>query len=174
VRNRALILERLPSINEARKAIEKKRKPSDTRSRSSPKQFESSSTLVDTPAVNGNTERAQRILPPRRIEPKRRHMPKGQRAMAVAFVYPEPEKGGRGKKGKAAETGASRTSLRTCACKFAHTSWSPLKIGGRPLGANAPAVDFSRFDPLSVFCTALLLFRRLAPNSSSNVTMILR
>jgi len=29
----------------------------------------------------------------------RRHMTKGQRAMAVAMIYPEPEKGGRGKKG---------------------------------------------------------------------------
>ncbi len=28
----------------------------------------------------------------------RRHMTKGQRAMAVAKIYPEPEKGGRGKK----------------------------------------------------------------------------
>ena len=27
-----------------------------------------------------------------------RHMAKGQRAMAVAKIYPEPEKGGRGKK----------------------------------------------------------------------------
>jgi hypothetical protein len=34
----------------------------------------------------------------------RRHLSKGQQAMAVAFAYPEPEKGGRGKKGKAAET----------------------------------------------------------------------
>jgi hypothetical protein len=28
-------------------------------------------------------------------------MPKGQKAMAVAFQYPESEKGGRGKKGQA-------------------------------------------------------------------------
>ena len=28
----------------------------------------------------------------------RRHMTKGQRAMAVAMIYPEPEKGGRGEK----------------------------------------------------------------------------
>ena len=27
-----------------------------------------------------------------------RHMTKGQRAMAIAMIYPEPEKGGRGKK----------------------------------------------------------------------------
>ena len=30
---------------------------------------------------------------------RRRHLTKGQQAMAVAMVYPEPEKGGRGKKG---------------------------------------------------------------------------
>ena len=28
----------------------------------------------------------------------RRHMTKGQQAMAVAMIYPDPEKGGRGKK----------------------------------------------------------------------------
>ncbi len=31
-------------------------------------------------------------------KPLGRHMTKGQRAMAVAKIYPEPEKGGRGKK----------------------------------------------------------------------------
>ena len=30
--------------------------------------------------------------------PLRRHMTKGQRAMAVAMIYPEPEKRGRGNK----------------------------------------------------------------------------
>ncbi|MGO6724414.1 hypothetical protein ACCS51_25940 [Rhizobium ruizarguesonis] len=30
----------------------------------------------------------------------RRHLTKGQRAMAVAMMYPEPEKGGRGKNSK--------------------------------------------------------------------------
>jgi len=36
----------------------------------------------------------------------------GQRAMAVAILYPEPEKGGRGKKEKAPETcGFSRQRL---------------------------------------------------------------
>ena len=34
----------------------------------------------------------------------RRHLNKGQQAMAVAFAYPEPDKPGRGKKGKAEET----------------------------------------------------------------------
>jgi hypothetical protein len=29
-----------------------------------------------------------------------RHRTKGQRAMAVAMIYPKPEKGGRGKKSK--------------------------------------------------------------------------
>lgn len=44
---------------------------------------------------------------------KRRHMTLGQRAMAVAFAYPEPEKGGRGHKGKSSETdGFSATRLK--------------------------------------------------------------
>jgi ParB-like chromosome segregation protein Spo0J len=35
---------------------------------------------------------------------ERRQIKKGQKAMAMAFLYPEPEKGGRGKKSKALET----------------------------------------------------------------------
>jgi hypothetical protein len=43
---------------------------------------------------------------------KRRHLSAGQKAMAVAFAYPEPEKGGRGKKGNLPETsGFSRQRL---------------------------------------------------------------
>ncbi|HXV29193.1 MAG TPA: hypothetical protein VD840_02580 [Sinorhizobium sp.] len=38
----------------------------------------------------------------------RRHMSKGQRAMAVAMLYPEPEEGGRGKKS------AARNMRETC------------------------------------------------------------
>jgi hypothetical protein len=34
----------------------------------------------------------------------RRDLSKGERAMALAFLYPEAEKGGRAKKGKAEET----------------------------------------------------------------------
>src|SRR5271154_7144810 len=36
---------------------------------------------------------------------QRRNLTKGQQAMAVAMIYPEAEKGGRGNKGKAPETG---------------------------------------------------------------------
>jgi ParB-like chromosome segregation protein Spo0J len=35
----------------------------------------------------------------------RRHLSKGQQAMAVALLYPEPEKGGRGKLRNGSETG---------------------------------------------------------------------
>jgi hypothetical protein len=39
-----------------------------------------------------------------RSRSERRDISAGQRAMGMAFLYPEPEKGGRGKKGKAAES----------------------------------------------------------------------
>ena len=41
----------------------------------------------------------------------RRHMTKGQRAMAVAMIHPEPAKGGRGKKGPIESAGFSRDYL---------------------------------------------------------------
>jgi hypothetical protein len=44
---------------------------------------------------------------------ERRNISKGEQAMALAWLYPEPEKGGRGKKGKASETdGFSSTRLK--------------------------------------------------------------
>lgn len=43
----------------------------------------------------------------------KRHLSKAQRAMATAFAFPDPEKGGRGNKGKASETdGFSATRLK--------------------------------------------------------------
>lgn len=46
-------------------------------------------------------------------------MSKGARAMALAMIYPDPEKGGRGNKGKALETNAFDPSrlrqARNCA-----------------------------------------------------------
>jgi hypothetical protein len=42
---------------------------------------------------------------------KRRHLNKGQQAMALAFAYPEPEKGGRGKK-KTVEISSTFSSKR--------------------------------------------------------------
>lgn len=43
----------------------------------------------------------------------RRHLDKGQQAIAVAILYPDPDKGGRGNKGKASETdGFSATRLK--------------------------------------------------------------
>jgi hypothetical protein len=41
----------------------------------------------------------------------RRHMSQGQRAMALAMIYPEPTKGGRGKKGASDLHGINHTSL---------------------------------------------------------------
>jgi hypothetical protein len=42
---------------------------------------------------------------------KRRHLNAGQRAMAVAMMYPDPEKGGRGKTNSLAAKGFSTASL---------------------------------------------------------------
>jgi ParB-like nuclease domain len=53
---------------------------------------------------------------------ERRDISKGQKAMAVAWNYPDPEKGGRGKKGKASETnGFSQVRLREARAVLAHS-----------------------------------------------------
>jgi hypothetical protein len=52
----------------------------------------------------------------------RRHLTKGQQAMAVALVYPDGGKGGRGKKGNPAETaGFSATRLKQARAVLAHS-----------------------------------------------------
>lgn len=53
----------------------------------------------------------------------RRFMTKGQRAMALAMVYPEPEKGGRGKEGKLAKSLGefSGESVRQARAVLAHS-----------------------------------------------------
>ena len=51
------------------------------------------------------------------------HMTKGQRAMAVAKIYPEPEKGGRGKKAlKNSEFGVSRQYIGFARTVLHHAS----------------------------------------------------
>jgi hypothetical protein len=53
----------------------------------------------------------------------RRHLTKGQQAMAMAMVYPDGGKGGRGKKGNPAETaGFSERRLRQARTVLAHSS----------------------------------------------------
>lgn len=50
----------------------------------------------------------------------RRHMTKGQRAMAVAMIYPEPEKGGRGNKSSVSEEfSGTRVSMARTVLKWA-------------------------------------------------------
>jgi hypothetical protein len=51
---------------------------------------------------------------------RRRHMTKGQRAMAVAMIYPEAEKGGRSKKSSVSkEFGGERLSCARTVIAFA-------------------------------------------------------
>lgn len=53
---------------------------------------------------------------------ERRNISKGEQAMAVAWLYPEPEKGGRGNKGKAAETADfSQRRLREARAVYRHS-----------------------------------------------------
>jgi hypothetical protein len=53
---------------------------------------------------------------------QRRNVSKGQQAIAFALLWPEPEKGGRGKKGKASETdGFSATRYKQARAIVAHS-----------------------------------------------------
>jgi hypothetical protein len=51
----------------------------------------------------------------------RRHMTAAQRAMATAFIYPDPEKGGRGKKNSSVSEGFSSTRLSMARAVLAHS-----------------------------------------------------
>lgn len=52
--------------------------------------------------------------------------------MAMAFAYPEPEKGGRGKKGKATETvGFSQQRLREARQILGHSAGSSTRLLNR-------------------------------------------
>ncbi len=71
----------------------------------------------------------------------RRHMTKGQRAMAVATIYPDSDKGGRGKKtsGNLAEiSGFSQRSLQVArtVIKFAPELAGDVLAGATPLDAG--------------------------------------
>jgi hypothetical protein len=58
-----------------------------------------------------------------------RNLTKGQQAMRLAFLYPEPEKGGRGKKGKAPETGGfSRQRLGAARAVLAYSRELALAV----------------------------------------------
>ena len=67
-----------------------------------------------------------------------RHMSKGQQAMAVAMIYPEPEKGGRGK-----VSTTRRTRL------LSGSNGSPLRNGGDWHGALLPGNRRERDGSLS-------------------------
>ena len=65
-----------------------------------------------------------------------RHMTKGQRAMAVAIIIPEPEKGGRGKKSvKITEFGVSvqYISYARAVLNYSTELAEAVMLGGKPL-----------------------------------------
>lgn len=82
----------------------------------------------------------------------RRHMTKGQRAMAVAMIYPTPEKGGRGKKGAAQKaeviSGFSDRLVQQARTVLAHTPELARQVlDGLPLAeAYARSVEFKRYN----------------------------
>jgi hypothetical protein len=64
----------------------------------------------------------------------RRHLSAGQRAMAVAVAYPEPEKGGRGKKRLGdLNPSAERLSLARTVPHFAPDLVDAVRAGGETL-----------------------------------------
>ena len=74
----------------------------------------------------------------------RRHLTKGQRAMAVAKLYPEPEKGGRGK------TSVINTGVSNEYVKHARTvlRWLP-EIADRVMAGTTPRHQQPSTDPRS-------------------------
>jgi hypothetical protein len=52
---------------------------------------------------------------------ERRDLKKGQKAMALAMLYPDPEKGGRGKKSVATRHGFSKDRLSDARSVLAHS-----------------------------------------------------
>ena len=77
----------------------------------------------------------------------RRNLTKGQKAMALALIYPEPEKGGRGNKGKSAEIADfSQRRLREARSVLAFSRELALTViaGTEPLDAAVDKVQQER------------------------------
>jgi hypothetical protein len=83
-------------------------------------------------ALNGEDPTAYVIS----VNINRRHMTKGQRAMAMAMIHPEPEKGGRGKKGKV-NLEFSSMLLSQARTVFAQTPDAAKQV----LAGNIPLAD---------------------------------
>ncbi len=75
-------------------------------------------------------------------------MTKGQRAMAVAKIYPEPETGGRGKKRLGDLTvSAERLSLARTVLQYAPDLADNVLSGSAPRGAESSSLEMPRLDP---------------------------
>jgi hypothetical protein len=74
----------------------------------------------------------------------RRHLNKGQQAMAVAFAYPDPDKPGRGKKGKAEETsGFSQKRLQQARQVLHHSRELALAVLGDTIKLDSALAKIS-------------------------------
>jgi hypothetical protein len=80
----------------------------------------------------------------------RRNLTKGQQAMALARIYPEPEKGGRGKKSEATKLREARGFGRRMARRSARSARPRARLRGpRPGPASADAGGAPPFPRLS-------------------------
>ena len=78
---------------------------------------------------------------------KRRNLTKGQQAMAYAMLYPEPEKGGRGKKRNSSETegfSAARLSQARSVLAFSRELADSVRDGVTPLDKALKTVEDER------------------------------
>jgi ParB-like chromosome segregation protein Spo0J len=103
---------------------------------------------------------------------ERRDLTKGQRAMGVALLFPDPEKGGRGKKGKAAETADfSQKRLREARQVLAYSYHLALAVrdGTESLDAALATVAAER-QKLDTKENKLARLQKTAPDLAELVT----
>jgi hypothetical protein len=104
----------------------------------------------------------------------RRHMTKGQRAMAVAMIYPEPEKGGRGKKLNpliSKEFNAGALSQARTVLKHTPECAKYVLSGNPPTPLSAAYVDACRVrDNVGTEQSQLERLRKVAPDLAELVT----
>lgn len=102
---------------------------------------------------------------------ERRNISKGEQAMAVAWLYPEPEKGGRGNKGKATETGGfspQRLSAARAVYRYSTELAAKVRDGIVKLDKALEQVDAARKE-LESAEVKLVRLRAEAPDLADQV-----
>lgn len=102
----------------------------------------------------------------------RRNLTKGQQAMALAMIYPEPDKRGRGNKGKAAETSdfsQKRLSQARSVLRHSQALAEDVIAARKSLDAALTIVETERRDSQSTEAK-LAELRRAAPDLADLVT----